>query len=503
MDASVPLILAALAAAAALVLRSRAGRAWAMLAAVVLAPAVLVAHVADTDQVRTLTDRPALLLAAVGGGVLVAGALAVLFHRMPGALPVLAAAALPFRVPIVVDGTTVELLLPLVVLVVAGVLGHALPALRGRRRFAAPPRVGALEWALAAVLALYAVQATYAADPARALETLVFSAIPFALLFVLLKEVPWTPRLLRGCLGVLVGLGLALVALGAVETATRTLLVNPEAAATARPQDALRVGTLFYDPDLFGRFLAVVLLAACAWMLWARERRGVLVAAVLALVLWGGLPLSLSRPSLVALLAGLAVLGALRWSLPRTAPALLVALAAGAAVVVLAPGAVGMDAGRGRSADAIASAWGARAQGGLDLFRERPALGWGSGDFPREYRRAKRASAPEAGTAARITPVAIAAEQGVPGLLAYLVLLTCAFGRLLRRARRSGARSAIAAAFAALVVHSLVADAFLADPLTWALLGAGSALALAPRSRPLQPPDGPVAAVDQRTPVAV
>jgi O-antigen ligase len=501
MDAPVPLILAALAAAAALMVRSPTVRAWAMLGAVVLGPAVLFAHVADTEQVGALTDRPALLATAVGGGALVAGALAVLFHRVPAALPVLAAAALPFRVPIVVDGATVELLLPLSVVVVAGVLSHAVPVLRGRRRPGPPPRAGALEWALAVVLALYAVQATYAADPSRALETVVLSLAPFALLFVLLREVPWTPRLLRACLGVLIAVALALVALGAVETATRTLLLNPEAVATERLQESFRVGTLFYEPDLFGRFLAVVTVAVCAWMLWARRRRGVLVAALLALVLWGGLLLTVSRPSLLALLAGLAVLGALRWSVPRAAVALLAALAVGAAVLVLAPGAVGLAPGTPRSADAMASAWRARAQNGLDLFRERPALGWGAGALAREYRRAEGASVQEARSAARITPVTVAAEQGVLGLLGYLAVLACAFARLLRRARRSAAGVAIAAAFAALVVHTLLTGAFLADPLAWALLGAGSALAVP--SRAVRPPDGPVAAVDQRKPVAV
>ena len=48
---------------------------------------------------------------------------------------------------------------------------------------------------------------------------------------------------------------------------------------------------------------------------------------------------------------------------------------------------------------------------------------------------------------------------------------------LLRGARRSAARAAVAAAFAALVFHTLVYAAFLEDPLTWALLAAGVALA--------------------------
>ncbi len=56
-------------------------------------------------------------------------------------------------------------------------------------------RAGPLEWALAAFLALYAVQAAYSIDFDRALENVVFFYVPFALLFVLVSRIAWTPRL--------------------------------------------------------------------------------------------------------------------------------------------------------------------------------------------------------------------------------------------------------------------------------------------------------------------
>ena len=43
-------------------------------------------------------------------------------------------------------------------------------------------------------------------------------------------------------------------------------------------------------------------------------------------------------------------------------------------------------------------------------------------------------------------------------------------------------RAAVAAAFAALVLHTWSYASFLEDPLTWALLGVGLALALAVRA---------------------
>src|SRR4029077_3289889 len=90
-----------------------------------------------------------------------------------------------------------------------------------------------------------------------------------------------------------------------------------------------------------------------------------------------------------------------------------------------------------------------------------------------------------------------AAEHGVIGLIAYVALLAAALMRLLRGAARSPARSAIAAAFLALLFHTLVYAAFLEDPMTWALLAVGPALAVAAAPR-----SAPAAAAPAREPTA-
>ena len=73
----------------------------------------------------------------------------------------------------------------------------------------------------------------------------------------------------------------------------------------------------------------------------------------------------------------------------------------------------------------------------------------------------------------------MAAEQGIVGLVLYVLLLVLAFARLLWRASLSLTRAAVAAAFVALVFHTWLYAAFLEDPLTWTLLGVGVALARA------------------------
>jgi hypothetical protein len=74
--------------------------------------------------------------------------------------------------------------------------------------------------------------------------------------------------------------------------------------------------------------------------------------------------------------------------------------------------------------------------------------------------------------------VTVAAEQGVIGLAAYVALLVAAILTLARGGLRSSpVRVAVLAAFVALVVHTWAYADFLEDPITWALLAVGAALA--------------------------
>src|SRR5207253_8774906 len=105
--------------------------------------------------------------------------------------------------------------------------------------------------------------------------------------------------------------------------------------------------------------------------------------------------------------------------------------------------------------------------------------------------------------ASHTIPVTVAAEQGAVGLASYVWLLICAFGLLfggLWRSVRAGppgegvGRSAMAAAYAGLVLHTLVYAAFLEDPLSWVLLALGAALRLAADARGLKAPPSPAGA---------
>jgi O-antigen ligase len=156
--------------------------------------------------------------------------------------------------------------------------------------------------------------------------------------------------------------------------------------------------------------------------------------------------------------------------------ALAAAVLAGA-LLLAAPNALHVHLNSSQGADNSTSGRYTLITGGLDLFGERPLQGFGPASFPKEYRLRERGSTEGAVSASHTIPITVAAEQGVVGLAAYLALLIVAFARLMGGIRGSPARAAIAAAFTALILHTLLYASFLEDPLTWTLLALGTSLA--------------------------
>ncbi len=479
---TVGVVVAALLAAVVLLHGSPRVRAAAMLAALALTPVLLVANIWSTPQFEPLRERPLLALGAGGGALVVLALGALAIHRRPELLALAAAATLPFRVPIDSGGDTANLLVPLYLVIAAGVLAYALPRLRAPRGLDDAERDdgeherGLLEWLLAGAIVLYAVQAAYSSDFDGALKQTIFFYVPFALLYALLVRIRWTAQLAGRCLIVLLVLATAFVGIGFVEYGKRELLLNPKVISSNQFESYFRVNSLFFDPNIYGRFLVTVMLGLVAVLLWSRRRALVAGCAAALALLWAGLVLTLSQSSFTALLAGLTVLGALRWGTKRAVAIVAAFATAGVLAVLVAPGAVGLDG----SADNVSSGRWSLVRGGVELASERPLEGWGSSAFKKEFRAQKKASSERASAASHTIPITVAAEQGIGGLVLYLALVAVAIWVLLRGARRSIARAAVAAAFVALVVHTLLYAAFLEDPLAWALLAVGAALAPEP-----------------------
>ena len=188
------------------------------------------------------------------------------------------------------------------------------------------------------------------------------------------------------------------------------------------------------------------------------------------------------------------MLAALRWKPSRALVAAVVVIALGAAAVALSPRTFGLNQG----INGASSGRGGLVSGGLSLFSDRPVWGYGSGSFIDEYRAHHHATATSL-SASHTIPVTIAAEQGLIGELAYLALVIAALVCLLRRARGDPVRAAIAAAFTALVFHTMLYADFLEDPVTWTLLGVGVSLAVGRPARAGAPARTEAAGLSPRT----
>jgi O-antigen ligase len=304
---------------------------------------------------------------------------------------------------------------------------------------------------------------------------MVFFYVPFAVLFCLLERVEWTPRLLRNCVLLLAAMGLAFSFIAFYEYATKTVLFNSKLVATNQLYTYFVVNSVFSDPNIFGRFLALVMVLLAVLLLYDRSRRQQRTIAVALAVMWVALVLSLSRSSMAGLLVALALVAAVRWRLSRTLVIAGAVIVIGGAAIAISPTTFGFN----QSFNGVSAGRGSVLSGGARLFADRPLQGFGSGSFQTEYHKHNPDSGPL--TASHTTPVTIAAEQGLIGEIPYVALVVVALVVLVRGTRRDPARAAVAAAFVALLVHTLLYADFLEDPTTWALLAVGTALARAPR----------------------
>jgi O-antigen ligase len=534
---------AAGAAAAAILLPAGRIRSAAMLAALALCPILILGDQWDTRQIVDLRDSTGRLIGLGALAIGVSVALAFIFHRWPILLPLAIVAALPFRVPLESGGDTANLLVPLYLVIAGGVLAVVARAwaLRLAGPVAAgdppppttPPAGGAVAWlprVLATVVALYGVQVLYSADFSKGLQDVCFFFVPFSLVYGLLRDVEWDRKLLVAVLWVVSLETVAFVVVGSVEYVTRELFWNDQVIRSNEFHTYFRVNSIFWDPNIYGRYLALVAVIATSALLWAREQRTLALLTALIAVVWLGLVPTFSQSSFAALLGGLAVLAALKWSVKWTLAAVGAAAVAGLFVVLLAGGVSKL------SPDRLNVDTGGRANlvsGGLHLYAQRPVYGYGSGSFPKAYREhIETEDVPVSVSVSHTEPITIAAEGGLIGLALYTALVVTALwtmGRGLGRLRLAGpvaagdpqppavakassgvgppttppagetshqyapsttglaaetvARAAVFAAFVALLVHTMAYAGFFEDPITWVLLVAGVSLAAADRRR--------------------
>jgi O-antigen ligase len=449
--------------------------------------------------------RPLLGAAAVLGLAFCAG-LALVFRRWPWLLPLAMLAAVPARVPVHVGSTEANLLIPLYAVVVAAALLLAWELVQGDVRGG---ELGPIGLPLAALVGWIGLSLAWSDDVREGAIELAFFVLPFGLLTLVLARFAWKRPVLVRLYALLAAMAVAFAAVGMYQWATRDLFWNPKVITGNAYHTELffRVNSVFWDPSIYGRFLVVAILATLVILLFGARTDRLVAGSVGIAFVWLGLLVSFSQSSFAALFAGTLIAAAFVWRW-RTAIVLggaVVAVLAIALVIPTSRDSVVNQSKRGLD-HATSGRWG-QVTTGLHIAGDHPFWGVGVGAFKRAYadRTGLKGKEPKKG-ASHNTPVTVAAETGIPGVLLLGWLLVAALLAAFRRAGPSlEGRTALIAgvSLGAIAVHSLFYNAFFEDPTTWGLFALAAVAAVGAGAEAPPGEEAPVNETPAPSPVPV
>lgn len=407
---------------------------------------------------HTLRAHPALAAAGLAVALPIGVVAALLLRRRPLALPFAACVAAPFRFPVHIGSQDANLLVPLYAVIGVAFLALLIDALRATQPVRLPSRRLALPLLL--LVAWEGASLAWSESATEGAKALGFYALPFGvLLAALVAHPPPRPRL-ADLLRVQVALALAFAAVGVYQVLRHDVWWNRKLMVSNAFSSFFRANSIFYDPSIFGRYLAVTITLVFAVLLFGSVRRPV-GAGIAAALAWVGILTSYSQSAFVALCA--AVGAGLILAFGRRLAVLLLVGAALVGLVLVATPSV-----RHSGVNRVTSERSQLVGDGLRLFRAHPLAGVGLGGST-DAARQQTARGRNVRRAQHVMPLTVASELGIVGLVLVAWLLVI----LARLALAAGAlrpeRLALGLGLLAIFVHSLFYAAFFEDPLMWGL----------------------------------
>ena len=472
-------VIGGLGAAAMLLSRTRA-QLLAGMAVTAVGEATLAAALIPGADLKLLVS-PASHAAALVVGILVVGAGAVALSRYPAIVPIALVAVAPFRISVSIGSQKAYLLVPLYVVLGAAFLALVFRALRHDVGKPLPPLLAV---PAGTFVALAGLSLLWTRDVRQGTIELLFFLFPFSALVVAVARSPfrsWHPRALATTLVALAGL---FSAVALFQRVTHGHLLAGDVARANAYTTYFRVTSLFKDPSIFGRHvvIAIAVLLVAVWL----GRIGLWAGAALIAFLWAGLLFSYSQSSFVSLFA-VAVAVSFALGGPRMRRVLLV----GGVAFVLAGAAFVAATAVNDSARQATSGRTRLARVTWVVFTNHPLVGVGIGGQPQASKDEAKTQLSAKRDRSHTTPLTVAAELGILGLLAYAALLAGATRLLLLLTRSNRALGLGAGAvFLALFVHSLFYAGFFEDPIVWGVM-ALAAWAWVALPRETEPPPGP------------
>ena len=452
------------------------------LALLAVAEAGLVADLSDQGQ------RVSAKLVALGTvGVVGMAVGAAILARWPVLVTPVVLAAAPFRPPLsfgsehryyigVASAGQLGRLLPLYGVLGAAALALAWHAVRGRTILPVPLIVSV---PACAFIAIAAVSLLWADDLHAGENVLAYFLLPFGVLVGVVARAPYPPWMTRVLAIIAVTLATLFAVVGIVQAATHELWFFSPAVEVGNAYGSFfRVTSLFRDPSLYARHVVIGIAIVVVAVLY--RKLNPLLAVPLVVLLFAGVWFSYSQSSMAALFVVTLVLavvaGTRNLRLVAALTALLVLL--GATGVVLA-------SIQDHSARRFTSDRSRRVELTLKVFRDHPVEGVGLGGQPV----ASQARSEQGGSPTRFvshtTPLTVAAELGIIGLVAYFALLGGA-AWVIERVRRIDPPLGLGlgAVLLALFVHSLAYSGFFEDPVTWLAIAIAASFLLSRADNP-------------------
>jgi O-antigen ligase len=406
----------------------------------------------------------ALLAAGAVVGVVLAAVGAALLLRWPWLLALAALACVPARIPVKVGSTDANLLVPMYGVIAAAAIALGWELLKGDERVR---ELGPLALPLAVFAFWSGLTLAWSQDPHQgAIELLAFY-LPFGLLAVALARLPWRHEWLGALWVLFVGMAVVFAVVGIYQYETRDVFWNPKVIVGNVYAPFYRVNSVFWDPSIYGRFVAVAILASLVFVVHGAVRRTAVAAAAAICVSWVGLVLSFSQSSFVALVVGVGIIAWFAWG--RRTLALL-----GVVALVVLVAALAMPGVRHHSLNSASGGRFKLVKNGVAIAAHHPVQGVGVGAFKRAYAKRTHLKGREPKAAAsHDTPVTVAAETGFVGLGLFAWLLVAGLMLALRSVAPTFAGRvalALGVVLAAIGVHSLFYNAFFEDPMAWGAL---------------------------------
>lgn len=420
--------------------------------------------------------------------------------RWPRIWLIALAVALPLRIPVPIGGASRNLLLPLYLIGACGVFGFVWGRLRGRFSADDEPRTR-LDIPIAAFIAFTLVSVLWTIDTKDAAIQIVFFYLPFPVLF--LAVVAWWPfieKALPTLAGVTIVLATAISLLALVQYEAQWIFWNAKLQQDDIYSQFFRVNGIFYDPNIMGRYLAIGILGALAWI-WIRPGTRTLVGGGAAIVIMsGGLLVSFSRSSCLMVMVGVVLLAWRAFGAKRTLAV------GGIAFVILAGGAIASSHNIRHAltsthrASTVSEGRFGLMSGGIKIWKIEPVAGSGVGSFQTRFTATESANqiAHKQVSISHNAPITVLAELGVIGALLFIWLCVATWIGIARGSRRGTgdqrwAQWSLLAIVTGIFVHSqLYADLF-EDPMLWTAMAAALAIGLLAQRDDPTPTDRPSA----------